>query len=140
MSVSQPNSAYTSERATSEFERRRVNPATPIRALSKGWVTRVSTSSGARPGASVRMMTVGFVRSGSTSTGSRRPVCSPSTSTTTERPSTIARFASDHWMSEFNMVRNHCVAGPSVRGDNPAVVAVVVAKTPPGSTRPPGRR
>ena len=60
-----------------------------------GWVTRVSTSSGASPGASVRMTTVGLVKSGSTSTGSTVAVLNPKAMIRIENPMMIARLASD---------------------------------------------
>ena len=52
-----------------ELERTRITPGAPLSDVSIGSVTRVSTSSGARPGASVRIVTVGRFKSGNTSTG-----------------------------------------------------------------------
>ncbi|MNX72514.1 hypothetical protein D3C86_1038700 [compost metagenome] len=60
-----------------ELERTRLTPGAPFMAVSRGMVTSVSTSSGARPGASVMMVTVGRLRSGKTSTGSLNRVMVP---------------------------------------------------------------
>ena len=70
-SVSQSNSAHTTEMPMPDELRRRRSPDTPLRLVSMGSVTRVSTSSGAMPWASVITVTVGALMSGSTSTGIR---------------------------------------------------------------------
>ncbi len=71
MSVPQSNSAQTIDSPMPEAERTRRTPLAPFMAASIGKVTRVSTSSGARPCASVMTVTVGRFRSGKTSTGIR---------------------------------------------------------------------
>ena len=84
-------------------ERRRVTPVTPMRAFSSGMVTRVSTSSGAKPGASVSRVTVGLVRSGSTSTGSSSVFLTPRTSSTRAATITRARWARENRMRWLSM-------------------------------------
>ena len=70
ISVPQSKSTQTMLIPWAELERTRRTPAAPFTAVSMGKVTRLSTSSGARPWASVSTVTVGAVRSGKTSTGS----------------------------------------------------------------------
>jgi hypothetical protein len=70
MSDPHSNSTQTIDSPMPEAERTRVTPWAPFMADSMGKVTRVSTSSGARPWASVMTVTVGRFRSGKMSTGS----------------------------------------------------------------------
>ena len=62
---------YIIDKPTVEFDRTRSTPAAPFSTVSMGKVTRVSTSSGDRPGDSVKIVTVGRLRSGNTSMGNR---------------------------------------------------------------------
>ena len=59
-----------------------IEAVTPMSEFSKGMVTRVSTSSGEKPGDSVKIVTVGLVKSGKTSTGSSVAVLMPRIKTT----------------------------------------------------------
>ena len=77
----------------------RVTPVTPIREFSKGTVTKVSTSSGEKPGDSVKMVTVGLVKSGKTSTGSSLAVLIPRIKTTKAKANIRGLWESENWMS-----------------------------------------
>ena len=58
----------TTDNPVSDVERTRRTPFTPFKAVSIGYDTSFSTSSGAIPGASVITVTVGAFKSGKTST------------------------------------------------------------------------
>ena len=66
-STSSRNTAVTTERPWIDSERSASIPARPPTADSIGWVTSISTCSGARPGASVWITVCGGANSGSTS-------------------------------------------------------------------------
>ena len=74
MSVPQSNSTHTTENPVVDDDRTRRTCDAPLTAVSRGKVTRRSTSSGAMPGASVMTTTVGALRSGNTSTSMVRAV------------------------------------------------------------------
>ena len=65
------------DRPTPDTERTRVTPGIPFIAVSSGYVTSCSTSSGSMPSASVISVTMGRFKSGNTSTGSRVMVQPP---------------------------------------------------------------
>ncbi len=77
ISVSQPNSTYTTESPSPLVDRTRVTPVAPFTACSTRRVTSRSTSSGTSPCASVMTVTVGRFRSGNMSTGSDNAVQIP---------------------------------------------------------------
>src|SRR5215208_601705 len=79
-------------------------PDEPSRAVSTGWVTSVSTSSGDRPGHSVRMTTRGRSRSGKTSIGIRVDWYPPYTRATKLTARTRVRWVSEKRMMASNMV------------------------------------
>ncbi|MNT93733.1 hypothetical protein D3C72_2352770 [compost metagenome] len=86
-----------------ELDLTRRTPVAPFMAVSIGSVTRVSTSSGARPWASASTVTVGAVRSGKTSTGMGNVVQVPQTKRATVRASTTMRLWRAQWMIRSSM-------------------------------------
>ena len=103
-SVSQSNSAHTTEIPIPDELRRRRSPDTPLRLVSMGRVTRVSTSSGAMPCASVITVTVGALMSGRTSTGIRVARIVPYTSTNAPTARAATRLRRDQRISASPMV------------------------------------
>src|SRR5210317_2271370 len=99
MSVPHSNSIKTRDRLTSLTDLNRVTPVTPMSEFSKGMVTRVSTSSGEKPGDSVKIVTVGLVKSGKTSTGSSVAVLMPRIKTTKAKAKIRGLWESENWMS-----------------------------------------
>src|SRR5690606_20518923 len=89
----------TMEKPTEEADRTRRTPIAPFMAVSRGKVTKVSTSSGAREAASVRMVTVGAVRLGNTSTGMLTARMAPVTRIATDIANTNSGFFNDHSIS-----------------------------------------
>ncbi len=102
-SVPQSNSTHTTEKPVVDDERTRLTSVAPFTAVSIGYVTIFSTSSGAMPGASVMTTTVGALRSGKISTSVRVRVITPATSATAVNISTVSLFLNEKFIILFSM-------------------------------------
>ncbi len=86
MSVPGASTAVMMERPWIDCERTMAMPATPLMTSSIGLVTRISTCSGAKPGASVWIETCGGANSGKTSSGAAKRRDVPYTTSTIGEP------------------------------------------------------
>ena len=85
----------TDESPSTDLERMRVEPGTPLSAASSGTVTSASTSLVESPGASVCTSTSGGANSGKTSSGVVRSVLTAPTTSSTASAATTMRLRSE---------------------------------------------
>ncbi len=102
-SVRQENSTYTTAKPWLDWLRTACTPGAPRMAVSSGWVTSDSTSSGDRPGHSVSSTTRGRSRSGNTSIGSTVARYPPSAVAINATNSTSPRCLREKRMTWFSI-------------------------------------